>query len=71
MLRTISGIYDGKRLLLNEAIKIRGKTNVLVTFLDEPENVRSGDALIEKLLSRQPVKIAPLKVKELVEAGRR
>jgi hypothetical protein len=71
MLRTISGIYDGEKLELAERIKIRGKANVLVTFLDEPETIASRNAAVDRLLSRKPIRIAPLKVKALIEAGRR
>ncbi len=71
MLRSVKGIYDGQRLELDEKIKVKKRLNVLVTFLDEDTSMPHNKVILRRLLERQPVKIAPLKVKELIEEGRR
>jgi hypothetical protein len=71
MLRSVRGVFDGKGLELEEKVSVKGKTDVLVTFLNEDKIVVRNEVALKRLLKRKPVKIAPLKVKELIEEGRR
>jgi hypothetical protein len=70
MLQSVVGLYDGNKLELTEEVQVNGIVKVLVTFLDETDTAIKKNALIQRLLSREPVKIAPLKVKDLIEEGR-
>lgn len=70
MLQSVVGLYDGNKLELNGKVKINGIVKVLVTFMDEPDTAVQKNALIQRLLSREPVKIVPFKVKDLIEEGR-
>ncbi|OHB89512.1 MAG: hypothetical protein A3D13_02840 [Planctomycetes bacterium RIFCSPHIGHO2_02_FULL_40_12] len=71
MLHSVRGVFDGKRLELEEKVSVKGKTDVLVTFLNEDKIVIRNKFALKRLLERKPVKVAPLKVKELIEEGRR
>lgn len=71
MLQSVVGLYDGNKLELKEKVKINGIVKVLVTFMDEPDTAVQKNAFIQRLLSREPVKIAPFKVRELIEEGRK
>ncbi len=71
MLQSVVGLYDGNKLELTEKVKINGIVKVLVTFMDETDTAVQKNALIQRLLSREPVKIAPFKVKDLIEEGRK
>ena len=71
MLRSVIGIYDGDKLKLKESVDVKGKVNVLVTFLNETDVSNHRKFYLERLLKRKPIKIIPLKVKDLIEEGRR
>jgi hypothetical protein len=70
-MRSVIGVYDGDKLKLKEKVKIKGAVNVLVTFLNETETALQKKMLLQRLLKRQPVKITPLNVKDLIEEGRK
>jgi len=69
MLQTVKGYYYKGRIELEENIKIKKKVPVLITFLEE----RRSESLsaIERVLKREPVKISPDKVVDLIAEGRR
>jgi len=49
---TIRGIYDGRKIEPSEEIPIKGKRNVIITFLEEPveeTRVEAGTDLIKAL----------------------
>ena len=71
MLRSVMGVYDGGKVELKEPVEVKGKINVIVTFLNEIEISGERRSCLERLLSRRPVKIFPFKVKDLIEEGRR
>lgn len=71
MLRSIIGTYDGKNLKLKEKIEVKGAVEVLVTFLNEGGIVLKKNSHLQRLLNRVPIKIAPLKTKNLIEEGRK
>ncbi|MBI5213772.1 MAG: hypothetical protein HY957_10465 [Nitrospirae bacterium] len=71
MLRSVVGVYDGNRLKLKEKVEIRGSVDVLVTFLKEPNETLQRKTILQRLLKRKPVKISPLKVKDLIVEGRK
>ncbi len=50
---------------------IKGRANVIVTFLNESEISERRSFYMARLLNRKPVKIIPYKVKDLIEEGRR
>ncbi len=69
MLQTVKGYYYKGKIELEENIKIKKKVPVLITFLEE----RGSESLsaIERVLKREPVKISPDKVVDLIAEGRR
>jgi len=69
MFQTIKGYYNKGKIELEENIKIKKKVPVLVTFLEEGR----GEPLpaIERMLKREPIKISPDKVADLIAEGRR
>jgi len=69
MLQTVKGYYYKGKIELEEKIKIKKKVPVLITFLEE----RRSESLsaIERVLKREPVKISPDKVVDLIAEGRR
>lgn len=71
MLRSVLGVYDGSKLELKETVEVKGKTNVRVTFLNEVAIPDQQKFYLKRLLDRKPIKITPLKVKDLIEEGRR
>lgn len=71
MLRSVEGVYDSGRLKFKEPVEVKGKANVLVTFLNDVEVLDRSKSYLARLLNRKPVKIAPLTVKDLIEEGRR
>lgn len=71
MLRSVLGVYDGSKLELKETVEVKGKTNVRVTFLNEVAIPEQQKFYLKRLLDRKPIKITPLKVKDLIEEGRR
>lgn len=71
MLRSVEGVYDSGRLKFKEPVEVKGKANVLVTFLNDVEIFDRSRSYLTRLLNRKPVKITPLKVKDLIEEGRR
>ena len=71
MLRSVMGVYDKGKVNLKEPVEVKGKANVIVTFLNEEGLSELRAAHIARLLNRKPARIAPLKVKDLIEEGRR
>lgn len=71
MLRTVIGLYDGNKLELKEKVEIKGIVEVMVTFLKETDIATERESFLQRLLNRKPLKIAPLKTKDLIEEGRR
>lgn len=71
MLHSVEAIYQSGRLKFKEPVEVKGKANVLVTFLNDVEITEPRKSYLARLLNRKPVKIAPLKVKNLIEEGRR
>ncbi|MEW5767118.1 MAG: type II toxin-antitoxin system VapB family antitoxin [bacterium] len=77
-MRTMVEIEDK---VLNEVVNLTGaknKKNAILIAIDDYLRMKKGEALaphkeamLKRLLGRNPVKVAPLKVKELIEEGRR
>ena len=44
---SVNAIYDGKELKLKDKIDIKGPHNVIVTFLDEPEDEMTSTTMHE------------------------
>lgn len=71
MLRSVEGVYDSGRIKFKEPVEVKGKANVLITFLNDVEITEQRKSYLVRLLDRKPVKVTPLKVKDLIEEGRR
>ncbi|MBM4135610.1 MAG: hypothetical protein FJ241_02140 [Nitrospira sp.] len=71
MLRSVIGIYNGNKLELKEKVEVKEPVDVLVTFLKETDFSFKKKFLIKRLLNRKPIRITPLKVKDLIEEGRK
>lgn len=69
MLQTVKGYYYKGKIELEEKIKIKKKVPVLITFLEEHRS--ESLSAIERVLKREPVKISPDKVVDLIAEGRR
>ena len=69
MLQTVKGYYYKGKIELEENIKIKKKVLVLITFLEEHRS--ESLSAIERVLKREPVKISPDKVVDLIAEGRR
>ena len=69
MLQTVKGYYYKGKIELEENIKIKKKVPVLITFLEERRS--ESRSAIERVLKREPVKISPDKVVDLIAEGRR
>ncbi len=71
MLRSVIGVYNGNKLALKEKVEVKKPVDVLVTFLNEADVSLQKSAVLKRLLQRKPVKITPLKVKDLIAEGRK
>ena len=71
MFSTVKGHFDGKNLVLDEPAPLDQPAEVLVTFISPSGDHRASRALLDTILARGPISIAPLQIKELIEEGRR
>ena len=69
MLQTIKGYYYRGKIELEEDIKIKKKVPVLVTFLKDGKS--DSLSAIGRVLKREPIKITPDRVVDLIAEGRR
>jgi len=69
MLQTVKGNYYKGKIELEENIRIKKKVPVLITFLEEGRS--ESLSAIERVLEREPVRISPDKVVDLIAEGRR
>jgi len=70
VLVTIRGHFDGKMLVLDESPPDHKPAEVLVTFIGPPTNNDASREILDAVLARRPVSIAPLRIKDLIAEGR-
>jgi hypothetical protein len=71
MFTTVKGHFDGKTLVLDEPPPARKPAEVLVTFIGPRKGEPSARKVLDTVLARGPVSIAPLRIRDLIAEGRR